>query len=138
MGCDRDVVQLKGHTDTFQSTHPHGVRPRHQMDRHRPQEVSIHAPTWGATSSNAIFSPYVLFQSTHPHGVRRLQQQSGNGSYGVSIHAPTWGATYNATGIDPHNLFQSTHPHGVRLPKIVFILKAVSFNPRTHMGCDTT
>ena len=34
---------------------------------------------------------------------------------GVSIHAPTWGAT----------LFRR-----------MLLIKAISFNPRTHMGCD--
>ena len=78
---------------TFQSTHPHGVRrsilpvnsqtsgfnPRTHMgcdeevekQREAWEEVSIHAPTWGATQSR---------RRTQPHRM-------------VSIHAPTWGAT---------------------------------------------
>ena len=76
----------------FQSTHPHGVRrtstgswgwppcfnPRTHMGcdgvesiGQRRVGVSIHAPTWGATSSERELQPNRL----------------------VSIHAPTWGAT---------------------------------------------
>ena len=57
-------------------------------------EVSIHAPTWGATICWTTLSYYWL----------------------VSIHAPTWGAT---TVIDNSRIkckmFQFTHPRGVRL-----------------------
>ena len=54
----------------FQSTLPHGERPILGAEP-CPTEVSIHAPTWGAT-----------FYS-------RLDYQN----LIVSIHAPTWGAT---------------------------------------------
>ena len=34
--------------------------------------------------------------------------------------------------------FQSTHPHGVRLPQLDLAHVGIdSFNPRTHMGCDS-
>ena len=33
-------------------------------------------------------------------------------------------------------VFQSTHPHGVRRILIRMVLCVISFNPRTHMGCD--
>ena len=55
----------------FQSTHPHGVRPRVTAFRKRMIRVSIHAPTRGATFDN--------------DGVVAI--------IGVSIHAPTRGAT---------------------------------------------
>ena len=77
----------------FQSTHPHGVRhcslyvisPCFNISIHAPtwgatralvaqqrqHPISIHAPTWGATC--LILSPFILL--------------------GISIHAPTWGAT---------------------------------------------
>ena len=101
--------------NTFQSTHPHGVR-------HEPIEfdfgiyyVSIHAPTRGATLlRGGLFTQAI-----------------------VSIHAPTRGATakrrpiYTSYRFNPRthtgcdamwfkfvfsrNTFQSTHPHGVRL-----------------------
>ena len=84
-------------TTTFQSTHPRGVRlptravltslmnfnPRTHVgcdnDWYRDsriQQISIHAPTWGATG--------VVRQVTH--------------HFGISIHAPTWGATLWPSG----------------------------------------
>ena len=79
-------------------------------------QVSIHAPTWGATSVFADeacivlgFNPrthvgcdlqvlvvsllFFVFQSTHPRGVRRSATVASAGEIVVSIHAPTWGAT---------------------------------------------
>ncbi len=61
-------------------------------DYYNPEEVSIHAPAWGATDP---FNPDKFakwFQSTLPHGERRLSFNSFNRRV-VSIHAPAWGAT---------------------------------------------
>ena len=56
----------------FQSTHPHGVRPKKSDVMSDDGLVSIHAPTWGATL---------------------IRSQAGKND-AVSIHAPTWGATH--------------------------------------------
>ena len=77
---------------TFQSTHPHGVRLR----RNHPRTIST------------------KFQSTHPHGVRRYSHGDGGRSDRVSIHAPTRGATKHIVIRIHFFEFQSTHPHGVR------------------------
>ena len=59
------------------------------------EEVSIHAPAWGAT----------------------LVEKENHYQYKVSIHAPAWGATKKEIeAIQSLYEFQSTHPHGVRLP----------------------
>ena len=77
---------------TFQSTHPHGVRlDSHNLISQR-GEVSIHAPTWGATNEYVTVTRVGKFQSTHPHGVRLIQNKTIFRQI-VSIHAPTWGAT---------------------------------------------
>ena len=55
----------------FQSTHPRGVRPSTRPPSSLSPQISIHAPTWGAT----------------------LSAQFRSGGQGISIHAPTWGAT---------------------------------------------
>ena len=56
----------------------------------------------------------------------------------ISIHAPTWGATLAQREALTKLLFQSTHPRGVR-PKIwEDFLERKNFNPRTHVGCDTS
>ena len=78
------------------------------------QGVSIHAPTWGAT--------FTLLR--------------GRKCSCVSIHAPTWGATVVLFLALSYLLFQSTHPRGVRLVINVLGINIVSFNPRTHVGCD--
>ena len=33
-------------------------------------------------------------------------------------------------------MFQSTHPRGVRRQSISVYVSVMSFNPRTHVGCD--
>ena len=78
-------------------------------------DVSIHAPTWGATECVQA---------------RRTKRY-------VSIHAPTWGATVLKILLTFICLFQSTHPHGVRQKyRPLHLRRMHSFNPRTHMGCD--
>ena len=62
----------------------------------------------------SVSSDSSLFQSTHPHGVRLL----------ISLH------------LLGTRMFQSTHPHGVRHHQWCFCPYHISFNPRTHMGCD--
>ena len=56
-------------------------------------DVSIHAPTQGATTAKKNLLPLLSFQSTHPHRVRRCGVGKGQRRF----------------------LFQSTHPHRVRL-----------------------
>ena len=80
-------------------------------------QVSIHAPTRGAT---ATFFPTVVsvgsFQSTHPHGVRLSEKM-------IMLFMAR---------------FQSTHPHGVRhWPGSPIFSCQSRFNPRTHTGCDS-
>ena len=98
--------------------------------------VSIHAPTWGATLGGSS-SPVSISVSIHaPTWGATHGSVSGQGAQHVSIHAPTWGATKIAVnGICTHK-FQSTHPHGVRPQCQASITCCLSFNPRTHMGCD--
>ena len=93
-GCDRPPVVLSANPSSFQSTHPHGVRPAVRRGHCKAVGVSIHAPTRGATSYGRLkISHGFEFQSTHPHGVRQ------NGLAKVA----------------EQYVFQSTHPHGVRL-----------------------
>ena len=98
----------------FQSTHPRGVRhlttahtarrsnfnPRTHVgcDLHRHTggqvgDISIHAPTWGATTRYGESNGWIAFQSTHPRGVRRCRRITQLAYDAISIHAPTWGAT---------------------------------------------
>ncbi len=77
----------------FQSTPPHGERPLKAYIKRSIRSVSIHAPTWGATSATVKTINSTL----------------------VSIHAPTWGATLNHNWNQFALKFQSTPPHGERL-----------------------
>ena len=136
MGCDRHKHTLRPHPVHFNPrTHMGCDVQRHGSD-HK-EVISIHAPTWGATSCYFLhfiplhFNPRThmgcdndcpnlrrqlhKFQSTHPHGVRRLLRIHRMVLNTISIHAPTWGATRMAADrLDEDEKFQSTHPHGVR------------------------
>ena len=70
-GCDLMFAPPQPSTVSFQSTHPHGVRPSFPV-------------------TDRIF---YKFQSTHPHGVRLLIYPGNDIPLNVSIHAPTRGAT---------------------------------------------
>ena len=98
----------------FQSTLPHGERPK-EWSRLLFILVSIHAPTWGATSRALILA--AKFSSFNPrsHMGSDINQNKLCAHSVVSIHAPTWGATFSAT--ESKSLpeeFQSTLPHGER------------------------
>ena len=99
--------------------------------------VSIHAPTRGATRSFYDIATEILFQSTHPLGVRhgililsivKLQFQSTH-PLGVRLKIPNLVLCVSQ--------FQSTHPLGVRHVLQIWFLICLSFNPRTHSGCDS-
>ena len=114
-GCDLLKIDVIKMLCLFQSTHPHGVRPRGLQNQNYHYLVSIHAPTRGATKSIVSNSLSSTFQSTHPHGVRLKGFVNTIARERVSIHAPTRGAT--TLGEDYLRIRQS-------------------FNPRTHTGCD--
>ena len=122
--------------NTFQSTHPRGVR---RADLHRPELVfliSIHAPTWGATwRAKDAFRPSE-FQSTHPRGVRPTGTTWG--TTGIRFQSTHPRGVRHAPGhTSPgHRRFQSTHPRGVRPPQGTLHPVIGDFNPRTHVGCD--
>ena len=76
--------------------------------------VSIHAPTWGATSDKFCSGITFAFQSTHPHGVRLILGSS---------KWKTW-------------CFNPRTHMGCDKQIGQFSCIDSSFNPRTHMGCD--
>ena len=180
MGCDGSVATvfrsdpISIHAPTWGATSVDLVVDRMSV-------ISIHAPTWGATHLNHIqFYAYQKFQSTHPHGVRhtrfikclsrlhfnpRTHMGCDSDFFSrarppenfnprthmgcdptpaailppispISIHAPTWGATSLPQAFARSLSFQSTHPHGVRLKVTINVIWRLTFNPRTHMGCD--
>ena len=115
-GCDDEGWVGSRSNETFQSTHPRGVRPGRASRDKGLRGLSIHAPARGATTkrsnynnnsntfnprtragcdgaSNSKSASHQGFQSTHPRGVRRNWPHSFRNDSG----------------------FQSTHPRGVRL-----------------------
>ena len=114
---------LKQTSDLFQSTHPRGVRLVTTITDIILIQVSIHAPTRGATRYYDKNTLVYMFQSTHPRGVRRLPTrhrarlrrfnprthegcdratQPTRASNQVSIHAPTRGATTGSSFYPSH------------------------------------
>ena len=84
--------------------------------RHRraPHRVSIHAPTGGATRCRAEGIIPCQFQFTRPRGARRSYHCHCQRHY-VSIHAPTGGATsFNLPYLTCEDWFQFTRPRGAR------------------------
>ena len=98
--------------------------------------VSIHAPTRGATGHDALYvwCRLVSIHAPTRGATARLLCPRITGA--VSIHAPTRGATTVCQFIGLLDKFQSTHPRGVRLEDVKHINGYISFNPRTHEGCD--
>ncbi len=99
----------------FQSTRPRGARRRQQALSLRYRDVSIHAPTRGATFTSAL--------------AWRLAA--------VSIHAPTRGATMSAdmTIAIPSGFNPRAHAGRDRSATAVSVATGC-FNPRAHAGRD--
>ena len=123
------------------------------------KDISIHAPTWGATFTLTIFSRFPNYFNPRTHvGCDRqtftlffvfsnFNPRTHVGCDNIlhiliylictiSIHAPTWGATLFGLLRSQPSRFQSTHPRGVRLICHINFYLARYFNPRTHVGCD--
>ena len=102
-----------------------------------PEDISIHAPAWGATQSGPVckrshtdFNPRTRmgcdhtepakdqglgkFQSTHPHGVRLLREVNGVILGDFNPRTRMGCDLFCPIRLPPTTIFQSTHPHGVR------------------------
>ena len=138
----------------------HGGRERHARGAPSPcRQVSIHAPTGGATWSGDGFRVSVTFQFTRPRGARLDEQSALNSGLkfqftrprgarqprifacipkSVSIHAPTGGAT-PSNGKFPNCLSFNSRAHGGRDQTCrQTAARTARFNSRAHGGRDTT
>ena len=70
VGCDTTGTSGVSQTNSFQSTHPSGVRRVSSSICLFLPYISIHAPQWGATRHVLPPNHCKPFQSTHPSGVR--------------------------------------------------------------------
>ena len=100
--------------EEFQSTRPRGARHAEIAVFTVEDDVSIHAPAWGATKDRMGLVEESLFQSTRPRGAR-----------------PWW-----KNVACPNRLFQSTRPRGARLERLFPALFHAGFNPRARVGRD--
>ena len=115
MGRDYQGCQFLGVHAEFQSTRPHGARPR---------------------TTAAEVCDY-LFQSTRPHGARRPRHHRHTHQAPVSIHAPAWGATkvlmifrIQSEGFNPRARMGRDIGRGNAQGR------SSRFNPRARMGRD--
>ena len=115
VGCDRHGCSCHADVCRFQSTHPRGVRLCPLFYVILTLLVSIHAPTWGATTlrKSLILMPCVSIHAP-TWGATDVIRNVEIPALKVSIHAPTWGATFPADSVFSESKFQSTHPRGVR------------------------
>jgi len=122
VGRDIDVAppgQL--YIDPFQSTRPRGARPIHRVTREIDQEVSIHAPAWGATVGKYVQSPLSGFQSTRPRGARQAYQcRDRQYRYCFNPRARVGRDSTQREIVHMVTLFQSTRPRGARLIALSF------------------
>ena len=100
----------------FQSTPPHGERPKLLPLTETEYEFQSTPPHGERLFFSAPKSTAIGFQSTPPHGERLVLPPIWGGLNPVSIHAPARGATRSALLLPPvKRVFQSTPPHGERL-----------------------
>ena len=98
----------------FQSTHPRRVRLI--LFKILFKQLCFNPRTHVGCDLNVVVNCFPLqFQSTHPRRVR----------------------PYYEVILDIHLMFQSTHPRRVRPTLYRYLLMHYSFNPRTHVGCDS-
>ena len=115
MGQDHGIAG-----DSFQSTHPRGVRPRQKKGAIFMRFISIHAPARGATGPDRRDPEREKrFQSTHPRGVRPEITRPKR-CHTINFNPRTReGCDADATFVSRDVIgFQSTHPRGVRLQRI--------------------
>ena len=100
-------------------------------------QISIHAPTRGATRQEKNTAENSRFQSTLPQGERPTGKDAYNYTTGISIHAPTRGATYVGQNVYSNlNDFNPRSHKGSDKPGLQNLYHQYNFNPRSHKGSD--
>ncbi len=123
----------------FQSTRPRRARLGTLGRQESKSIVSIHAPTQGATETNATVDRAGRCFNPRAHAGRDVESvRRGDAGVFVSIHAPTQGATGPAPKLETSEMkFQSTRPRRARhCPEALRRRDPRRFNPRAHAGRD--
>ena len=150
------------HQGQFQSTRPRGARPRGLQDGQqfsrcfnprahvgrdvscfsppRADGVSIHAPTWGATSKIVRRSSRLLFQSTRPRGARHAWCMTTAMKKAFQSTRPRGARPYTLKFVIGGFEFQSTRPRGARPLPFAFsgLVGLVSIHAPTWGATDET
>ena len=114
MGCDLAYYKRLKKVINFNPRTHVGCDPDISFPGVKLASISIHAPTWGATTYNFAI-PLCDRISIHAPTWGATHGQRGREHHpAISIHAPTWGATKPQISYSKRFLFQSTHPRGVR------------------------
>ena len=92
-GVRQRAVLAAGKIVQFQSTHPRGVRHLISSQVNLNEQISIHAPTWGATISSGVYPLTTLNFNPRTHVGCDACATWEVSTSPISIHAPTWGAT---------------------------------------------
>ena len=121
MGCDNTPIWGMYKDSGFKPRTHMGCDKKFQSP-HYLNNVSIHAPTWGATRFiDQQIKRNIMFQSTHPHGVRQERAKHASKSSMFQSTHPHGVRRKNRNFVVLQYLFQSTHPHGVRLNVVIFV-----------------
>ena len=114
MGRDQVLTGFTRFINGFQSTRPHGARQAKYKPHVVTDDISIHAPAWGATRVNPInLSTFSISIHAPAWGATRVEF-AAEAKISISIHAPAWGATCCGMAKMTAKQFQSTRPHGAR------------------------
>ena len=137
VGRDFAVALRVSSRMVFQSTRPRGARPIRFSLLQSFLDVSIHAPTWGATTDAFGYNPRYQVSIHAPTWGATRKWANRLIMHNVSIHAPTWGATFFGRG-SGHHLAVSIHaPTWGATDKVKSdYFTACGFNPRAHVGRD--
>ena len=101
------------------------------------QTISIHAPTRGATVELAREIKSIIFQSTLLQEERHIKPCSISRFFLISIHAPTRGATRNSKQQQHSPIFQSTLLQEERRATWNLTKEDSDFNPRSYKRSDS-
>ena len=100
------------------------------------QDVSIHAPAWGATCWRWLLGAFHVVSIHAPAWGATRSCAKRSVSDAVSIHAPAWGATARKILEASSDVFQSTLPRGERPVSAEEDVPVIRFNPRSRVGSD--
>ena len=110
-GRDQQCRQPRSNGDVSIHAPTGGATPASQ-DAQKACRVSIHAPTGGATPRSKDETGQRRFQFTRPRGARRHSPGLGTVTHLVSIHAPTGGATGGGSRRPPETKVSIHAPTG--------------------------